>query len=821
MNLQERTILTFVILLIALISFVSIFISITLLSSYTSVEKDYALRDLHQTVSRLNEETLLLSAIAGDWATWDDTYDYASGKRPEFIQSSLIPDTYNNFRLNVFIITDRQGRILHAGAYDLSNHTMTRVPQVFMDQLTKDNPLLSMGDPRHATAGIIMLPQYPVMVASKPIVRSDYSGTPQGVVIVGRYIDSVQMGYLSAITQPSLEIIPVRDPSVDPALLTELKSADGSNPEIVRSVSGDAIAGYALVSDIYGNDAFVLQITQPRDIYRQGLLTTFQFILIILGAGLIFGLVILYFMDRYVLSRIGALGSQVRAIGRNSDFSRRVIVAGDDELAGLETEINRLLDNIERSQHNLQDSEARFRDMSDLLPQIVFEMDTSGKLTYINKFGMDTFGLSDSDLAKGLQATQFIISEDVERMQKNLATVASGGKSPGEIYTFTKNDGSKMRAMALTAPIVTNGTVTGFRGSVIDISDRLNLEEALEQREKMYRTLTENTPDIIFSTDLDGRVTYISPQINQYGFLSDEITGRHLSDYIHVEDRQQVKETSERDFSDGARFTFTFRIPDKWGNIHWFEEKSYLQLDPFGKPFGIFGMLRDITERRRAEDAIALANKKLNLMNNITRHDILNTITGLFGCVDMAKATTSVDERALLLQDIRDLAKVIQRQITFTKDYQEIGVNLPRWQNVNDVIGRILVNFQKSEIRFLADLETIEVYADPLLEKVFYNLVDNAIRYGKRVTNIRFFFLISDKGLSLICEDDGIGIENNMKNYIFERGVGQNTGMGLFLSREILAITQIEIVENGTYGKGARFEMVIPRGAFRFGRKQT
>jgi signal transduction histidine kinase len=128
------------------------------------------------------------------------------------------------------------------------------------------------------------------------------------------------------------------------------------------------------------------------------------------------------------------------------------------------------------------------------------------------------------------------------------------------------------------------------------------------------------------------------------------------------------------------------------------------------------------------------------------------------------------------------------------------------------------VNFDSSGIRFLVDLETVEIYADPLLEKVFYNLFDNAIRYGKTITTIKFYFQISDKGLSLICEDDGVGIIEGYKSCVFDRGVGQNTGMGLFLTREILSITGIEIEENGICGKGARFEMFIPRGTFRFGR---
>jgi signal transduction histidine kinase len=235
-----------------------------------------------------------------------------------------------------------------------------------------------------------------------------------------------------------------------------------------------------------------------------------------------------------------------------------------------------------------------------------------------------------------------------------------------------------------------------------------------------------------------------------------------------------------------------------------------------GALIGVLSIGRDISKRKRAEDAIELANKKLNLMNNITRHDILNTITGLLGCVDMANVTDSEEERRQLLQDIKNLTKSIQRQIAFTKEYQEVGVNLPAWQNVEDLLQRILINFKQSGKQFFIDLESVEIYADPLLEKVFHNLVDNAIRYGKNLTTIKFYLVKSNNGLSLICEDDGPGIPDDIKSYIFEHGVGNNSGMGLFLSREILGITNIGFWEDGIYGKGARFKMFIPHGTYRF-----
>ena len=121
------------------------------------------------------------------------------------------------------------------------------------------------------------------------------------------------------------------------------------------------------------------------------------------------------------------------------------------------------------------------------------------------------------------------------------------------------------------------------------------------------------------------------------------------------------------------------------------------------------------------------------------------------------------------------------------------------------------------DVRVVVDQRSPEIFADPLFEKVFYNLFDNALRYGGAgLQSIRVSSQESEGCLTIVCEDDGDGIPADEKEKIFERGFGKNTGLGLFLSREILAITGITIIENGVTGKGARFEITVPKGAYRF-----
>jgi PAS domain S-box-containing protein len=1062
MKLQEKTSIILIILLIIIIVMISIFVSVVSMSSYNALEHKYALQDVDQALNRLHDDETSLESIVADWGPWDDTYDFVNGNKPDYISRNLFPEAYKNLGVDLVVITNRNGQIVYAGEYDDRNNTMVTLPASLGQVLTPANPLLSMSDPHNAAAGIVLLDGQPLIAASRPIVHTDYSGTPQGVVIMGRYLDDKEISYLSKLSKLNIHLARVDDPGLPGSLLASLRTITDGSPGIVIPVNNSQIAGYSLIRDVNGNDALILEILQPRDIYQQGLTSTYQYILIVLAAGLLFGVVILLILDRLVLSRLNSLSLQVHNIGIYTSASQRIQLDGNDEFSALSLEINRMLDTIGKTHEGLMQSEARFRELTGFLPQIIFEMDIQGNILYVNKAGAEQFGVTEQMIGQGTNISRFLSPDNITQMQRGLAAVMAGSPSPGEIYSLQRPMGSAMKAIVSTSLIKKEGTITGFRGIVVDVTERVELEEALtesreylqtlfssvkvgilvidaethlimdanpaalemieaargevlkqschrficteedgqcpitdhhqnmdnterelltsggrkisiikhvvrirlqgrpclletfidntirkqiehelrestdlltgilqaspvgvyrmdpsghisfindtftqitgipldtirgrywadilpgqernrilgelaevirdrrkssaevryihpdgtpywlfgqtvpindkegnlsgwvgtitditgqkliedalKESEEQYRALTENTPDILFSTDMTGILTYVSPQVGKYGFIPEEVVGRTLQTFIHPADIARVEDNLNQALKKSAQFVSQFRILDKWGNIKWFEEKSSLRLDLSGRPIGIYGILRDVTERKRVEDAIDIANKKLNLLNQITRHDILNTITGLLGCVDMAKATHSSEEKEQLLNDIRDLTRVIQRHITFTREYQEVGIHLPQWQNVNDIINKVLQNFVKSGITFRSEFEKTEIYADPLLEKVFYNLVDNAIRYGSTITIISIYPNISDRGFSLVFEDNGVGVEPGQKSEIFKRGVGKNTGMGLFLTAEILAITGISIEENGIFGKGARFELRIPNGTWR------
>ncbi|MDP3564196.1 MAG: PAS domain-containing sensor histidine kinase, partial [Methanoregula sp.] len=237
--------------------------------------------------------------------------------------------------------------------------------------------------------------------------------------------------------------------------------------------------------------------------------------------------------------------------------------------------------------------------------------------------------------------------------------------------------------------------------------------------------------------------------------------------------------------------------------------------DEGGNIAGSVHVMRDITQRKHAENALRTANNKLTMLSSITRHDILNKLTGLRMYLELSRE--SVKDPVFLEYIAKEIeaATAIERQIEFTRFYESIGVNTPQWQDVTERIRSAASQLPLQEITFDMLLPPVQVYADALIEKVFYNLIENSLRHGGRVTCMSFTFEDTPSGAVITFSDDGSGISLADKDKLFRRGFGKHTGLGLFLSREILSITGITITENGEPGKGVRFEIRVPKGSYR------
>jgi len=362
---------------------------------------------------------------------------------------------------------------------------------------------------------------------------------------------------------------------------------------------------------------------------------------------------------------------------------------------------------------------------------------------------------------------------------------------------------------------ITRGTGPGSSGFVQDITQRKEAElalvaatDALKASEEKYRNVFEakNNPLVLIDAETRKIIDTNEAAAALYGYTREEMPGMDILDLSG--EPEKTREVVDRRIprvplryhrrADGTVFPADITI-------------AYFTLD--GRSVMILS-IRDLTGVQQADDALRIANLKLNLIIGVTRHDVLNSLTALLGYNVILKERRLDPATEELLDKQEKLLLAIKNHIEFTRGYDDLGVKAPVWQNIKKTSAQAYAQFINT-IEFSCETGDLEIYADPMLEKVFYNLFDNAFRYGEGVTKIRLYGEMDGTDLLLCFEDNGIGIPEEEKSRIFSRGVGKNTGLGLFLTREILAITRITVAETGEYRKGARFTIRVPRGSYR------
>lgn len=253
---------------------------------------------------------------------------------------------------------------------------------------------------------------------------------------------------------------------------------------------------------------------------------------------------------------------------------------------------------------------------------------------------------------------------------------------------------------------------------------------------------------------------------------------------------------------------------------------AYPVFDRDKRTMGTLLILFDITERvilgrelkthtenlERVSSQLHLANEKLHLLSGITRHDILNELTILKGYLDLMEWKPDTMTHPEYLAKATHAADNIRDLIRFTKNYEKIGTDTISWLNLHAIVDKGIQRFRDARVDIQNNIPaSYWIFTEPLLETVIGNLIDNALRHGSSVSWISFSLQNGEDVCQMICQDDGVGIPPDEKEKIFKPGYGKNTGYGLFLTREILAVSDMLITEEGSPGEGAKFVLHIPR----------
>jgi PAS domain S-box-containing protein len=339
-----------------------------------------------------------------------------------------------------------------------------------------------------------------------------------------------------------------------------------------------------------------------------------------------------------------------------------------------------------------------------------------------------------------------------------------------------------------------------------------SLKLALQQvkdGENLRREIIDQLPVAIFMKSVkDGRYAFWNKASERMfelraseviGKTDRELFSKEMISVIDQEDKEAVlnhvsvsnKKISNK--SQGQRILHMIIVPI-------FNSENSLQY--------ILGIGEDLTEETR--------NLKMDLLFSIIRRDILDQLAVIMNYLERAQLKTTHEAMQMFFDKTIESIESIRKQMAFGKSLQDLGITSPTWQSVkkswNDAVGLLPAN----NVDISMDAADVELFADPLLPRVFYNLLMNALNHGgQQLTKIRLYIRITGESLILTVEDNGPGIPYDKKEKIFEFGYGKGAGFGLFLIREILGYTGIMITETGQPGKGAKFEILVPKGKFR------
>ncbi|MDD1715603.1 MAG: PAS domain S-box protein, partial [Methanolinea sp.] len=455
----------------------------------------------------------------------------------------------------------------------------------------------------------------------------------------------------------------------------------------------------------------------------------------------------------------------------------------------------------------LRRNEASIRQIAEQIPGSLWTTDEHLVFSTFHGAGLSDMGLSTNQLA-GTPVGEFFrepsgTSEALDAHRKALS---------GESVTYQFGYAGRTYSSHLEPLRDERGSIAGTLGIAFDITPLQKAEEALEESELLLRTFINAIPEPAILIDSQGLLLSANSASSvSFGNNVDTIIGKNVYDLQETRGNKERREKIGEVFRTGIPVRFEEAADERW-----YLNGIYPVINNQGKVTRAVVFSMDITDRKKAELQTAHFNRSLNLLSRITSQDACNRLNVLQGYLALLQEQTGDPLLLTYARKGERAADTIRNLLSFMEHYQSLGMQSSSWQDVSGAIRRSAAMLDLQTVIICMDTAGLEVFADPLLEKVFYNLIENSLRYGKKITRITFSSRETGEGLILVCEDDGTGIPEGEKEKVFDPGYGTNAGYGLFLVREILSITQFSIRETGEEGKGACFEIHIPPGNFRF-----
>lgn len=484
----------------------------------------------------------------------------------------------------------------------------------------------------------------------------------------------------------------------------------------------------------------------------------------------------------------------------------------------------------------LKESEEKFREMADLLPQIIFETDAQGNFVFVNKQASKIFGYPEDFKISGLNSINFHAEEDRARVIDNIRLSMAGQQVENNEYKMVRRDGSTFQALVYSSPIVKENTPIGLRGIIVDISERKQAEDALRASEEIFNQFMEHSPIYIFFKDENIRSMRLSRNYEKFlGKKLDELLGKSMIELFPSDLAKQMVEDDLRILKLGEKV----EIEEELNNRCYSTIKFPIQVE--GKPRFLAGFTMDITERKQAEEALKENEARLreavatrDKFFSIIAHDLKNPFNSILGFSDLLAEQVSNKN----YEGIEEYSSIIQNS---SQRVMDLLMNLLEWSrsqtgrmeyNPEFVELHTLINQARELMEDAAHQKSITIelqiprnfraIADKaMISTTLRNLISNAVKFTNPGGLITISVGQEEEELIVSIADNGVGIKKELIDKLF-KVEGSNstegtqkekgTGLGLILCKEFIGKHGGRIWAESELGKGSTFYFTLPLG---------
>jgi len=447
-------------------------------------------------------------------------------------------------------------------------------------------------------------------------------------------------------------------------------------------------------------------------------------------------------------------------------------------------------------------------------------VDGQGKIAAFNRKFIEMWHIPESVMAMkdDNRALNFVLDQlkNPERFLKKVRELYSQLEAES-FDTLEFKDGRVFERYS--RPQRVDGVVVGRVWSFRDVTEGKKSEDTIRESGEKFRGLFMGNPEATVYLSPDFRILDINPRFEKlFGYSPAEVRGKHVDDVIVQRDKAGEADSLNKKAVQGYVYHDTVRKRKDGSLIPVSVSAAPITVD--GKVAAIACIYKDISELKDTEktlkdtmDKLATMNEKLRVVGSLTRHDARNKLTVVTGNVYLLKKKTAADPEMLeRLKDMEEACNQIVRIFDFTRNYETLGEEALRYVDVADAFDKSVVQFSGLKgVKTVNECKGLTVVADSLLTRMFYNLIENSLKYGEKLTQIRIRHEDGEEQLKLVYEDDGVGIPETEKPKLFRQGYGKGTGYGLYLIKKMMEAYGWTIQETGRPGNGAQFTITIPR----------